>query len=186
MIGLKEQYKKEAIPKMKQKFGYKNDFAVPKIEKAVINVGFGKMVAGKGSDERRKIIKSIADDLSLICGQKPVLTKARQSISGFKIRKGLEVGIMVTLRKRRMFDFLERLIHVTLPRSRDFSGIKTSAFDKTGNLTLAVKEQIAFPEISPEKIKKLFSLEITVVTNAKTKEEGVELLRLLGFPIKKQ
>jgi large subunit ribosomal protein L5 len=186
MISLKERYKKEAIPKMKEKFGLKNDWAVPKIEKAVINIGFGKMVAGKTSEERKKIIKAISDDLALISGQKSVLTKARKSISGFKIRKGLEVGIAVLLRKKRMFDFLERLVNITLPRSRDFSGIKSSSFDKSGNLTLSIKEHIAFPEISPEKIKSIFSLEITIVTTAKEKEQGIELLRLMGFPIKKQ
>ncbi|MCP6718136.1 MAG: 50S ribosomal protein L5 [Patescibacteria group bacterium] len=185
MIGLKEKYNKEVIPKMMEKFGYKSRMAVPKIEKVVINTGFGKAIIPKGSDERRKMLEAITKDLSSITGQKPVLTKARKSVSGFKIRRGMEIGAMVTLRKKMMFDFLERLIHITLPRSRDFSGIDPKTVDKNGNLTLAIKEQISFSEIMPEHAKFLFGLEITVVTTTKDKEESLELLRLIGFPIKK-
>ena len=184
MMSLKEKYKKEVVPAMREKFGYKNDMAVPKIEKVILNIGFGKVVATKTSDERRKIIKSISEDLSTISGQKIVLTKSRKSISGFKIRKGLDIGCKVTLRKNRMFDFLGRLIHIAIPRSRDFAGINPSSFDKGGNLTLAIKEHIAFAEILPERIKRMFSFEITVVTTAKKREEGMELLRLIVFPIK--
>jgi large subunit ribosomal protein L5 len=184
MIGLKEKYQKETIPFMKKKFGYKSYMAVPKIEKVVVNVGFGRMIAGKSSDETKKIINSIVNDLGLITGQKAVLTKARKSISGFKLRAGVPVGVKVTLRRKKMFDFLERLIHITLPRSRDFGGIKLSSFDKKGNLTLAIKEHISFPEILPEKTKQIFSLEITTVTNARNQERGIELLKSMGFPIK--
>ncbi|XOB40423.1 MAG: 50S ribosomal protein L5 [Candidatus Nealsonbacteria bacterium] len=184
MIPLTEKYKKEVIPGMMKKFGYKNRMAVPKIEKVVINTGLGKLISEKTSDERKKILKSTSNDLSIITGQHPVITKARKSISGFKIRKGSPVGIAVVLRKKRMFDFLERLIHITLPRSRDFSGIKPGSFDKRGNLTIAIKEHISFSEILPEKARRIFSLEITVVTSTQNREEGIELLRLMGFPIK--
>ncbi len=184
-MNLKEKYTKEVVPQMIEKFGYKNKMAVPKIEKVVINTSFGKLIAGKGSDEQRKIHKSIIDDLSIICGQKLVLTKAKQSIAGFKIREGMAVGAMVTLRGKKMNDFLERLIHIDLPRTRDFRGIEPKSFDKSGNLSIAVKEHIIFPEILPEKAKIIFGFEITVVTTAKNKEEGTELLRLIGFPIKR-
>jgi len=184
MLRLKDKYQKEVIPQMMERFGYKNKMAVPKIEKVVVNTGFGRLISGKTSEEQKKISEAILEDLSLICGQRPVLTKAKKSISGFKIRKGMPVGGMVTLRGKRMYDFLERLIHIGLPRSRDFRGIELRSFDKKGNLTLAIEEHIAFPEISPEKVKNIFGFEITIVNNAKNREEGIELLRLLGFPIK--
>ena len=184
MIHLLEKYQKEVIPQMMEKFGYKNTMAVPKIEKVVINTGFGKQISGKTSDEQRKILEAVLDNLTLITGQRSVVTKAKKSISTFKLRKGVPVGAMVTLRGQRMRDFLEILIHVTLPRSRDFQGIDQKSFDKKGNLTIGIREQIAFPEVSPEKTKNLFGLEITVVANAKSREEGMELLRLLGFRIK--
>ena len=184
MIHLKDKYIKEVIPAMKEKFGYKNEMAVPKIEKVVINVGIGKLISGKPIDEQKKIQETILEEVALISGQRPILTKAKKSISGFKIKRGQPVGVKVTLRKKRMYDFLERLIHITLPRSRDFHGIDPKSVDKEGNLTIGIKEHIAFPEISPEKIKFIFGLEITIVTTAKTREEGLELLKLLGFPIK--
>jgi large subunit ribosomal protein L5 len=183
-MKLQEKYKKEVIPTMQNKFGYKNSMAVPKIEKVAVNTGFGRMVSGKTSDEQKKISENILNDLSLICGQRPVLTYAKKSISGFKIRKGMPVGARVTLRGRLMYDFLERLINIAFPRSRDFRGIESSSFDKAGNLSVAIKEQITFPEILPEKVKVNFGFEITVATTAKSKEEGMELLKLLGFPIK--
>ena len=184
MIHLKEKYKKEAVPKMKEKFGYKNDMAVPRIEKVVVNIGIGRQVAGKTSEERKKAYGSTMEDLALIAGQKPVLRNAKKSISGFKTRRGMPIGEMCTLRGKKMYDFLERLIHIGLPRSRDFKGIDPKSFDEKGNLTVGIKEHIAFPEVSPEKAKQIFGFEITVATTAKTKEEGLELLRLLGFPIK--
>jgi large subunit ribosomal protein L5 len=184
MLRLKEKYQKEVIPQMMKKFGYKSAMAVPKIEKVVINTGFGKLVVGKTSDEQKKIRESILNDLALICGQRPILTEAKKAISAFKIRRGMFLGARVTLRKKRMFDFLERLIHIALPRSRDFRGIDTKSFDKKGNLTIGIKEHIVFPEVSPEKIKQIFGFEVTVVTTAKTREEGIELLKLMGFPIK--
>ena len=184
-MNLKEKYTKEAVPKMMEKFGYKNKMAVPKIDKVVVNTSFGRLISGKSSDEQKKIHKSILDDLSTICGQRLVLTKAKKSIAGFKIRDGMAVGAMVTLRGRKMNDFLERLIHIDLPRTRDFRGIELKSFDKSGNLTIAVKEHIIFPEILPEQAKIIFGFEITVATTAKIREQGIELLRLMGFPIKK-
>ncbi len=186
MNFLKEKYEKEVISAMMERFGYKNKMAVPKIEKVVVNTGFGRLVGGRTSEEQKKIQQAILEDLALICGQKPILTKAKKSISGFKLRKGTPVGAMVTLRKQRMWDFLARLIHIALPRSRDFRGIKEQAVDERGNLTIGIKEHICFPEISPEKVKNIFGLEVTVVTSAKTRQEALEFFRLLGFPIKKE
>jgi len=185
IIHLPEKYKEESIPQMMEKFGYKNRMAVPKIEKVVVNTSFGRQISGRTSEEQRKIQEAVLQDLSLICGQRAVLTKAKKAISGFKIRKGMPLGAKVTLKRKKMTDFLERLIHLALPRSRDFRGIDQKSVDKNGNLTIAVKEHITFPEIMPEKIKSIFGLEITVVTTAKTKKEGLELLKLLGFPMEK-
>jgi len=185
MPRLKEKYQKEVVPEMMKKFGYKNSLAIPKIEKVVVNTGFGRLIAVKASKEYEKILENFLTDLSLITGQRPILTRAKKSIASFKIRKSLPIGAKVTLRRKMMFDFLERLINIALPRSRDFQGITPDSFDKKGNLTIAIREQIAFPEISPEKTKNIFGLEITVVTNAKSREEGLELLRLIGFPIKR-
>lgn len=184
MLTLKEKYTKEVIPAMMKKFGYKNVMVVPKIEKVVVNTGFGKMIISKTSDEQKKTYKLIFDDLASICAQKPILTKAKKSISGFKLREGMSIGAKVTLRGRKMNDFLERVIHIALPRFRDFRGIDLKSFDKEGNLTIAIKEHIVFPEVSSEKAKNIFGFEITVVTTAKNREESIELLRLLGFPIK--
>jgi large subunit ribosomal protein L5 len=184
-MRLKEKYKKEVIPKMMEKFGYKNPMACPKIEKVVANIGFGKQVAGKSSTEREKIQEHILKTLSLITGQKAILTKAKKSISGFKLRKGMPIGAKVTLRGQRMYEFLGKLIWLVLPRTRDFRGIPQSSIDENGNLTIGFKEYTPFPEVVPEKEKGIFGLEVTVVTTAKTREEGIELLKLLGFPIKR-
>ena len=184
MLKLKEKYTKEVIPAMMKKFGYKNVMVVPKIEKVVVNTGFGKTIINKTSDEKKKTYKLIFDDLASICAQKPILTKAKKSISGFKLREGMSIGAKVTLRGRKMNDFLERVIHIALPRLRDFRGIDLKSFDKKGNLTVAIKEHIVFPEVSSERAKNIFGFEITIVTTAKNKEESIELLRLLGFPIK--
>jgi len=186
MLGLKEKYNKEVIPEMKEKFGYKSVMAVPKIEKVVVNTGFGKLIAGKTSSEQKQIRNTISSDLSVICGQRPYFIGSKKSISGFKVREGNLVAAAVTLRGSRMYDFLDRLIHIALPRSHDFRGLNPLSVDQGGNLTIGVKEHIMFPEIMPEKAKLSFGFEITVVTKAKTREEGLELLRLLGFPIKKQ
>ena len=185
MSRLQEKYNKEVIPTMMQKFGYKNAMAVPKIEKVVINTGFGRDIVGKTNQEQEKIQEVILNDLSLISGQRPILSQAKKSISAFKIRKGLPIGAVVTLRKKKMYDFLERLINIALPRSRDFRGIDQKCIDKDGNLTIGVKEHIVFLEVSPENVKNIFGLEITVVTSTKNKEKIIELLRLMGFPIKR-
>jgi large subunit ribosomal protein L5 len=184
MASLKEKYKKEVIPKMMEKFGWKNPLAVPRIEKVVVNTGFGKLVSGKGADEQKKIQDSILEDLALITGQKPVLRRARKAIAAFKTKKGMPLGASVTLRKDRMYDFLERFINFALPRTRDFRGIDQKSIDEKGNLTYGIREHTIFAEILPEKVKNVFGLEVTVVTNAKNKEEGKELLKLMGFPIK--
>jgi large subunit ribosomal protein L5 len=184
MLSLKEKYKKEVIQQMMEKFGYKNAMTCPKIKKVVINTGFGRVISDKTPDEQKKTTEAILNDLSLISGQKPILTKAKKSISSFKIREGLPIGAKVTLRGNKMDDFLMKLIHVALPRSRDFRGIAPESLDKKGNLTIGIKEHICFPEISPEEVKNIFGLEVTVATTAKTREEGLELIKLLGFPIK--
>lgn len=185
MTPLMEKYKKEVIPAMMEKFGYKSTMAVPKITKVVINSGFGRLITGRANDEQRKTADFIAEDISLLSGQHAVKTKAKKAIASFKTREGMIIGAMVTLRGKKMVDFVEKFIHVVLPRTRDFKGIDPKAIDKSGNMTVAIKEHIAFPEILPEKAKNIFGLEVTVVTNAKSKEKGLELLRLLGFPIKK-
>lgn len=184
MDKLSEKYKKEVIPALMQKFGYKNRMAVPSIRKVVLNSSFGKEAVGKSGSEREKTQKTIMQDLSAIAGQKTNLVKSKKSIAGFKLREGLEIAAVVTLRKKKMWDFLERLIYLSLPRSRDFRGINPKSIDKRGNLSIGFKEHVMFPEIFAEKEKTIFGLEITVVTNAKNKEEGLELYKLLGFPIK--
>lgn len=184
MLNLKQKYQKEVIPAMIKKFGYKNVMSVPKIQKVVLNIGFGAMIAGQTSGEREKIQESIFNDLSLITGQRPVLTKAKKSIAGFKIRKGIPIGAKINLRGQKMYDFLDRLIHIVLPRSRDFRGISRKSIDKSANLTIGIKEHISFPEILPEKAKKILGFEITVVTSSKNREEAIELFKMLGFPIK--
>jgi large subunit ribosomal protein L5 len=184
MINLKEKYQKEAVRAMMEKFGYKSKMAVPRIEKVVINTGFGRLLAGKTSQEQKDISQTILKDLSLIAAQKPILTKAKKSIASFKIRKGMPLGAKVILRKQRMYDFLDRLVHIALPCSRDFRGLSRRSVDKKGNLTIGIKEHIIFPEVSPEKAKNIFGFEITIVTTAKSQEEALQLFRLLGFPIK--
>jgi len=186
MIFLKEKYEKEVIPAMMKEFHLKSKMAVPRIVKVVINVGIGKMLSGQASGETKKIIGTISKDLAEITGQKPIVTKARKSIAGFKVRAGVPSGIAVVLRKQKMTDFLDRLINIVLPRSRDFSGLRPESIDNEGNLTIAIKEQVSFPEILPENVKKSFGLGITVVTTAHDKEQGLALLKLIGFPFKKQ
>ncbi len=184
MLRLQNKYKKEVIPVMMKKFGYRNSIAVPRVEKVVLNTGIGRILSSATGQQREKILENVSRDLNLISGQKPVITKAKKSISEFKLRQGAPIGMVVILRRSKMYDFLERLIYIALPCSRDFRGIDPKSIDQKGNLTLGIKEHIIFPEISLEDIKQIFGLEITVVTTAKTKEEGLELLRLLGFPLK--
>jgi len=184
MQKLQEKYKKEVIPAMMKHFGYKNPMAVPKITKVTVNTSFGKQAVTKTSGEREKMQNLIMQDLSLIAGQRPKLVASKKSIAGFKLREGLEIAMMVTLRKGRMWDFLERLIYISLPKSRDFKGLDQKGVDKGGSLNVGFKEHIHFPEIFTEKEKTIFGLQVTVSTNAKDREKGMELFKLLGFPIK--
>ena len=179
MSRLQEKYRKTVVPAMQKAFEIKNVMAVPKMEKVVINTGIGRIV------KEDKTIERISKDLTMILGQKPVFRKAKKSISGFKLRQGVNVGISITLRGKRMYDFLDRLISISLPRSRDFRGIDSKNFDKMGNLNFGIKESSIFPEVNYENVKDVFGLEITVVTTAKNRERGIELLRQIGFPIKK-
>jgi len=180
MNALKEKYKKEIIPALKEAFGYRNDLAVPHIEKVCLNVGMGQGLKDKDFKE------VVQQTLLRITGQKPVLTKARKSISNFKIREGMVVGAKVTLRKDRMWGFLDKLVNVTFPRVRDFRGISPKIVDRSGNLSIGFKEYLAFPEIKPDEVEKLHGLQITIQTTAKNKEEGMKLFELLGFPFKKK
>lgn len=177
-MKLLEKYQKQVVPAMKEKFGYKNDLAVPKIEKTIINTGIGRFRDNKGA------IEDIENSLALITGQKSTFALAKKSIASFKTRKGMPIGLKVTLRGKRMYDFLERLVAVALPRGRDFRGLKPTSVDEKGNLTIGIKEHIIFPEISHEEVRTIFGLEVCVSTNAKNREEGLELFRLMGFPIK--
>lgn len=185
MTDLKKKYEKEVIKGMEEKFKYGNKMAVPKILKVVINTGFGKIITPKTRDEQKRFNEYIVENIGLISGQRPVLTKARKSISTFKLREGNVIGAKVTLRGKKMYNFIEKLINVVLPRVRDFRGISPKIIDKRGNMNLGIKEHIVFPEISPEKSPIILGLEITIVTNAKSKEEGLELFKLLDFPLKK-
>lgn len=167
MLRLKEKYIKEAIPKMKEKFGYKNDLAVPRIEKVVLNTGFNPLNKGE------KIQEELAHDLALITGQKPSPRPAKKAIAGFKTREGMVIGLAVVLRGKRMYDFLDRLIHIALPRGRDFRGLPEKNIDQRGNLNIGIKEQIIFPEISAESARGIFGLAVTVATTAKNHQEGL-------------
>ncbi|MBI4359292.1 MAG: 50S ribosomal protein L5 [Candidatus Nealsonbacteria bacterium] len=184
MLRFKERYEKEAIPGLKAQLALRSRMAVPRVEKVMVNTGFGRLAAAATGDEQKKIADGVVENLTMICGQKPVLTLAKKSIASFKLRKGMPVGAKVTLRGRRMEDFLDRLVGIALPRSRDFQGISPQGVDQNGNLTIGLKEQITFPEISPENVKKLFGLEAVIVTTAKNQAEGIALFKLLGFPFK--
>ena len=179
MLRLLDHYKKHVVPSLKKEFGIKNVMAVPRVDKVVVNVGIGKL----SKDE--KAVGKIVQDVTKLTGQKPVFRKAKRSIASFKIREGVNIGLMVTLRGKRMYDFMDRLVSVALPRSKDFRGIDTKNFDKNGNLNLGIKESSIFPEIDYETLKDIFSLEVTVATTARDKQKGIVLLRSLGFPIKK-
>ncbi|MCX6746362.1 MAG: 50S ribosomal protein L5 [Candidatus Parcubacteria bacterium] len=178
MMTPKEKFKKKIIPELKKQFGLKNDLEVPRIEKVVLNVGLGKSL------KDANFLDNVESTLMRITGQKPIKTKAKKSISNFKIRKGMVIGLKVTLRGQRMYDFLEKLVNVVLPRVRDFRGLTAKAIDQGGNLNIGIKEHLAFPEIKADEIEKLHGLEIAVVTTAKSREEGRALLVAFGFPFK--
>lgn len=178
MSYLKTVYEKEIVPELTKTFGYKNVMEVPRLEKIVVNMGLGEAI------HNIKLLDSAAAEITTIAGQKPVITRAKKSIAAFKLREGMPIGCMVTLRRERMYDFLGRLINVSLPRVRDFRGISGKAFDGSGNYSLGIKEQIIFPEIEYDKIDKIKGLNISIVTTAKTDEEAKTLLKLMGMPFK--
>jgi large subunit ribosomal protein L5 len=178
MSRLRDRYSKEVAPALQKEFGYKNVMAIPKIEKVVVNMGLGEATSNA------KIVDTGADEVMRITGQKPVVTRAKKSIAQFKVRKGMPIGAMVTLRGERMWEFLDRLISVALPRVRDFRGVSQRGFDGRGNYTLGLKDQLLFPEIDYMKVDKARGMNISVVTTAKTDEESRKLLQLLGMPFR--
>jgi len=178
MSRLKERYEKEVVPALKKEFGYGNVMAIPKIEKIVVNMGLGEATSNA------KIVDTAADELSKITGQKAAVRRAKKSIAAFKVRQGMPVGAMVTLRGERMYEFLDRLIGIALPRVRDFKGISAKGFDGRGNYTLGLRDQIIFPEIDYMKVDKARGMNVSVVTTAKTDEEARKLLQLIGLPFR--
>ena len=176
MVRLQERYEKEVVPAMIEKFGYKNIMEVPKLEKIVINMGVGE------ARENQKVLEAAVNDLTLISGQKPILTRAKKSVANFKIRENMPLGCKVTLRKAKMYEFADKLVSIALPRVRDFRGASSKAFDGRGNYSLGIKEQLIFPEIEYDKIDKVRGMDIIFVTSANTDEEARELLRFLGMP----
>ncbi|MBN2467599.1 MAG: 50S ribosomal protein L5 [Deltaproteobacteria bacterium] len=178
MARLKEYYHTKVVPALKKEFQYKNDMQIPRLKKIVINMGVGEAITNI------KVLDSAVSELTLISGQRPVVTKARRSIAGFKLREGMPIGCTVTLRKDRMYEFFDRLVNVALPRVRDFKGISGKAFDGRGNYALGLREQIIFPEIDYDKIGSVNGMGVVIVTTAPTDEEGKALLKLLGMPFK--
>lgn len=178
MARLKDKYRNEIVSAMMQKFGYKNIMEVPKLEKVVVNMGVGEAI------QNSKAMDAAVNDLSIITGQRPVVTKAKKSIAAFKLRQGMSIGCKVTLRGDRMYEFADKLISIALPRVRDFRGVSPKSFDGRGNYSLGVREQLIFPEIEYDKIDKVRGMDIIFVTTAKTDEEARELLRLMGMPFK--
>ena len=178
MSRMKDLYEKEVVPKLIETFKYKNVMEVPKFSKVVLNMGLGEAI------QNVKILESATEELKAIAGQHPVITRAKKSIAAFKLREGMPIGCMVTLRQTRMFDFLQKLVNVALPRVRDFRGVSAKAFDGRGNYSLGIKEHIIFPEIDYDKIDAIKGLNVSIVTTARTDEEGKELLRLMGMPFR--
>jgi large subunit ribosomal protein L5 len=175
---LKQHYSKSVIPALTKEFGYKNLMAVPKIQKVSINIGLGE------ATQTPKLMDGAVNELSQIAGQKPIVTKAKKSIAAFKLREGMSIGAMVTLRGDRMYEFLDRLMNVALPRVRDFRGVSTKSFDGRGNYTLGIKDQLLFPEIDYNKVEKIKGMNISITTTAKTDAEGLALLKNLGMPFR--
>jgi large subunit ribosomal protein L5 len=178
MAKFKETYQQKVIPALMKRFNYKNVMQVPRLDKIVINMGLGEAI------QNIKILESAAQEMTAITGQKPVITKAKKSIAQFKLRKGVPIGCMVTLRKEKMYEFFNRLVNTALPRVRDFKGISGKSFDGRGNYALGIREQLIFPEIHYDKIDKVKGMNIVIATTAKSDEEGKELLRLLGMPFR--
>jgi large subunit ribosomal protein L5 len=178
MSDIKNNYEEQVVPKLKETFKYKNVMEVPKLKKIILNMGLGEAI------QNIKVLDAAAEELKMITGQKPVITRAKKSIAAFKLRAGMPIGCMVTLRRQRMYDFLQKLINIALPRVRDFRGISGKAMDGFGNYSLGIKEHIIFPEIEYDKIDQIKGLNITIVTSAKNDREGKELLRLMGMPFR--
>lgn len=176
MSQLKEKYRTESVPALQERFGYRNVMQVPRLVKVVLNIGVGE------ATQNAKALEAAQEDLIAISGQKPVITKAKRSISAFRLREGMSIGLKVTLRGERMWEFLEKLTNVALPRIREFQGVPADSFDRRGNYTLGLKEQIVFPEIDYDKVDKVRGLEMSIITTAKTDEEGKALLEALGMP----
>jgi large subunit ribosomal protein L5 len=176
---LKERYTSEILPALRQEFGYSSVMAVPRVEKVVLNIGIGEAI------QNAKALENAARDLATITGQKPLVRKAKKSVAAFKLRQGMDVGLMVTLRGDRMYDFLDRLLNLALPRVRDFRGVPSRSFDGRGNYTLGLREQLIFPEIEYDKIDKVRGMEVSIVTSARTDGEGRRLLELLGVPFQR-
>jgi large subunit ribosomal protein L5 len=179
-VSIKEKFNKKTVEEMIREFGMKNCMQVPRVAKTVVNVGIGKFTKDKNQ------VDEVKESIRLITGQAPVLTKAKQSISGFKVRQGMEVGVKVTLRGARMWDFIEKLVSAAIPRIKDFRGLNARNVDERGNLNLGLKEHMIFPEIIPEQVKNVFGLQITIVTTAKNKEQGLKFFKAMGFPIKNE
>jgi len=175
---LRQKYLNEVLPALQKEFGYTNVMQVPALHKVVLNIGMGEAI------QNAKAMDNAVRDLADITGQRPVITKAKRSVASFKVREGMSIGCMVTLRGRRMYDFLDKLLNVALPRLRDFQGVSGDSFDGRGNYTLGIREQLVFPEINYDTIDKVRGMEITIVTSARTDEEGRQLLKLLGMPFK--
>lgn len=176
---LKEKYQKEVMPALQKEFDYGNPMQVPSVHKVVVNIGMGEAI------QNAKAMDAAVSDLASITGQRPVITRAKRSVAAFKLREGMQIGCMVTLRGDRMYQFLDKLINVALPRLRDFQGISPEAFDGRGNYTLGLREQLVFPEIDYDKVDKVRGMEVSIVTTARTDEEGRRLLKLMGMPFKK-
>jgi len=179
MAGLKEYYKDEIVPALTKEFGYTNVMEVPRMVKITVNVGMGEAI------QNIKLLDAAAEELATITGQKALVTKARKSIASFKLRKGMPIGCTVTLRKGKMYDFFEKLVNIALPRVRDFRGIPSKSFDGRGNFSMGIKEQIIFPEINYDSVEKIHGMNITIVTTAKTDDEGRFLLRSMGMPFRR-
>jgi large subunit ribosomal protein L5 len=178
ILRIKEKYKKETVPVLMKRFGYQNVMQVPRLEKIVVNVGVGEAI------QNMKLLDAISADLAAITGQRPVVRRAKRAISNFKLRAGMPIGCAVTLRQRRMYEFFDRLVNIAIPRIRDFRGTSPNSFDGRGNYNLGITEQIIFPEIDYDKVEKIMGMNVTIVTTARTDEEGFELLKNLGVPFR--
>jgi large subunit ribosomal protein L5 len=176
---LKEKYQQDVVPALRKEFNYQNPMQVPGVHKVVVNIGLGEVI------QNAKAMDAAVGDLAAITGQRPVITRAKRSVAAFKLREGMQIGCMVTLRGDRMYQFLDKLLNVALPRLRDFQGVSPEAFDGRGNYTLGLREQLVFPEIDYDKVDKVRGMEVSIVTTARTDEEGRRLLKLMGMPFKK-